>query len=175
MMDGGETVRTVDGRRVVPMPGSITRPLDFRALTRERPRAGFDAVPLLDVILVFVLLALGSSRFLFSPGMDVDLAQVPVGAGGGTAPPVVLTVMPNEQFFLEGLKIPRAALGETLAAHAERLPEAERSLLLKIDQRTALEETFSILAEARMAGFQSVRIAGEERRGELESLREGAP
>lgn len=168
-------MRTVDGRRVVAMPGSITRPLDFRALTRVRPGVGFDAVPLLDVILVFVLLALGSSRFLFSPGMDVDLAQIPVGAGGGTAPPAVLTVMPNEQFFLEGLKIPRAALGATLAAHAERLPESERSLLLKIDKRTALEETFAILAEARMAGFASVRIAGEERRDELKGFREGMP
>lgn len=165
----------MDGERVFPIPGSITRPLNFRALARERPEKGFDAIALLDVVLVFVLLALGSSRFLFAPGMEVDLAQVPVGTGGGVAPPIVLTVMPNEQLFLKGLKIPRAMLGETLAIQAERLPEAERHLLLKIDKRTALEETFAILAEARMAGFVNVRIAGEERRGALDAFRgEGA-
>ena len=158
------------------VPGSITRPLDFRALTRRPPPVGFDAVPLLDVILVFVLLAIGSSRFLFAPGLDVDLGEIPVGAGGGVVPAAVLTVMPNEQFFLGGLKVPRAALGTTLADHAQALPESQRHLLLKIDQRTPLEETFAILAKARLAGFETVRIAGEERREQLELFRQhGSP
>ena len=160
------------GDRLVVVPGSITQPLNFRSFVRRVPGLGFDAVPFLDVILLFVFLGIGSSSFIFAPGVDVDLARIDSGISGSVGSTAVLTIMPNEQFFFEGRKIPREALEPALAAYAEMLPAEQRYLLLKVDLATSTEETFAIFSMVRRAGFDRVQMAGEERRSDLETWRE---
>ncbi len=160
------------GSGLVPVPGSITRPLNFRSFMSRVPGVGFDSVPFLDVILIFVFLGIGSSSFVFSPGVEVDLVQIDSGMSGSVGPTAVLTVMPNEQFFFEGRKIPRDALESALKAYAEALPPGRRYLLLKVDLTTSTEESLAILSAARRAGFDRVQMAGEERLSDLKSWRE---
>jgi biopolymer transport protein ExbD len=130
-----------------------------------------DALPLVGVLLLALLLGLAASRFIFAPGLTVDLTAAAVAAANGdtTAAPATLE-LPRSPTALQGvptdatLTVP-AARPVLLSAHSNTMvffegrmfPEKDSSLraaLAKTVQKSK-SETPTLLV--RMDGSVTMR------------------
>jgi biopolymer transport protein ExbD len=155
----------------------LTSPL---GLTRHlrRPDLRLEAVPWLNVLLVAWLLSLLGSRFVYAPGLAVDLGHaygspppqlnLPVVSGGpmpGLPANAVMTVVDakgDNMFIFDKAIFDR----DTLAAYLRQRPKppagAPAILLLKMDQNVSMQTFMEICALARAAGFSTIQVAAAQ-------------
>jgi len=181
---------------------SLTRPL---GLTRHlrRPDLRLEVVPWLNVLLVGWLLSLLGSRFVYAPGLAVNLPagtaslptqlDLPVLAGGplpGRAADAVLTVLnvkqnpPNASgdafsqapwFIFQGRIYDNIEALRTKMHTLPRPPPGVPSILLFKASRDVDMQTFVEVCDlARAAGF-TVQIAVESAANANSSVAPGAP
>ncbi|MGF1531094.1 MAG: ExbD/TolR family protein [Puniceicoccaceae bacterium] len=140
----------------------LTRPLNLAA-TVEEPRFRVDFVPFIDFFALFTFFAILSGRFVFSPGIALDLPTASEMEISGYQSDATLTVQ-DEAFIIDGGIYPVSRLDEVLTRTFGRLNNPESTLLVKISASTQLRD-FTIISErARAAGFARVIIAVEEPR-----------
>jgi biopolymer transport protein ExbD len=153
---------------------SLTSPL---GLTRHlrRPDVRLEPVPWLNVLLVGWLLSLLGSRFVYAPGLAVDLGHVsgtlpqqlnlPVVSGSplpglpANAVLTVLTVKGDDLFIFEGRIYDLESFRAELRRHPLPASRAPTILLLKMDQSVSMQTFMEICALARAAGFSTVQVA----------------
>ncbi len=156
MSDAAATLET-------PRPSSIVRPLD---LQRHLARAGdhVDVVPFLDLLLIGLFFVLAGSRFIFAPGLAIDLPHSGSGPMSGLPPTAVLTVQESELILFEGQIVPINALAERLRRFVSGHVVADPVLLVQADRNVDIQEILTICELARRAGFVSVQLAAQEAR-----------
>ncbi|MFP4351554.1 MAG: hypothetical protein ACLFRP_01945 [Puniceicoccaceae bacterium] len=137
---------------------SLTRPFDLAARLKP-PRFGVDAIAFADLGLIALLALLLSNRFLFSPGVAVDL---PVFEDPDTVIGVradaVATVWEGKIVTTLG-SYPLDRIEVAFGSLAREGPSEERTLLLLIDRSTDLRTLGEIYESARRAGFPHVQMA----------------
>ncbi len=141
-------------------PHSITEPLNLRGHLRTAPRAGWDFIAVLDLLLIALLLFANHSRFVFAPGAEVSLSSVsrqPLTTVAGSA---VLTVRANGMLFFDGRKMQEERLESVLAQFTLDHP-GETELLLKLDRSISVQELMGLFEIAQAAGFDRVQLAAE--------------
>lgn len=155
------------------MPNLSSSPFHLRERLREKLEARLEAVPLFNVLLVAVLLILMSSRFIFAPGLPVDLENknsttgdvlvLPVAknALSGAETTAVLTVKSDSMFIFEGHIY--ESLEEIFSPENPHalLKDRNGTLLVKLDRAVSVQGLFKIAELAGKAGFSSLQIAGE--------------
>jgi biopolymer transport protein ExbD len=141
-------------------PHSITQPLHLRGYLRTAPRAGWDFIAVLDILLLIGLLLLHHSRFVFGSGAEIELVRGQPGMLAIPSDTAVLTVRANHMMFFDGQKVAPERLAEALGGYADEHP-GEATLLLKVDRTISLQELFGLFETARLAGFARVQIASE--------------
>lgn len=141
---------------------SLVDPLNLQQRMRRRPIGVLDPTPFIDLLIIFAVFALGVSRFVQAPGMDVDLVRAATFSQILATPSAALTIDPNGSIFFQGLKIPQERLGPTLRAYVEQQPNDSVSLLVMADVSMDLEQLFELMETAREAGFQQVQLAAED-------------
>jgi biopolymer transport protein ExbD len=155
----------------------LTSPL---GLTRHirRPDLRLEAVPWLNVMLVAWLLSLLGSRFIYAPGLAVDLGHasgsppsqlnLPVVSGSplpglpANAVLTVLTAKGDQLFIFEGRIYDLESLRAELRQHPLPTGRAPIILLLKVDQNVSMQTFMEICALARAAGFSTVQVAAAQ-------------
>lgn len=158
------------------MPNLSSSPFHLRERLREKLEARLEAVPLFNVLLVAVLLVLMGSRFIFAPGLPVDLETsdpeaspqgaslvLPVAKNAllGAETTAVLTVKSDTMFIFEGHIY--ESLEEIFSPENPHalLREQRGTLLVKLDRAVSVQGLFKIAELAGAAGFSSLQIAGE--------------
>lgn len=153
----------------------------LRKRLHEKLEARLEAVPLFNVLLIAVLLMLTSSRFVFAPGIPLNLEGDGFGnfsktvSGNvpelvlpetqtvlpGVATSFVLTVKSDSMFVFDGHIY--ASLEDVFSEKNLRLLDKDihGALLVKLDRAVSVQGLFKIAELAGKAGFSSLQIAGE--------------
>ncbi len=147
----------------------ITSPLDLKRQLPE-PDNRINLVPYLDLCVIGLFFALYSSRFIFAPGVTIDLSEVDVSARTGLPTPAVLTIRQNDILLFEGEIFRIESLNEKLAAFVLKERTGAATLLIKADKSVAMQQILHISDLARQAGFSKVHLATDERRKREEFL-----
>ena len=144
-------------------PVGMTQPLHLRRYL-STPRTGFDAVPFLDFLLIGLFFILAGSRYLFAPGISIELPTTAYDPIPGIPASVVLTVQESELIFFEGRKETMESLPRRLQHYVQTHGEVAPILLLRADRNVDLEDVLRICEMARIAGFGGVQVAAEPTR-----------
>ena len=152
---------------------SITRPLNLRAnITTADTR--LDWVACLNVMLVGLLLFFLGSRYIYAPGMLVNVSGAPAlperldlpalsQSSPGVSPSAVatvLTVQRDNVFLYEGGIHSFNTLERALAA---KKGDPAPVLLVKADRDVSMQTFVEVCALAHRAGFAAVQVAVEPR------------
>lgn len=158
------------------MQPKLSSPFNLRERLRDPdPRIG--VVPLASVLLVAFFLFAMTSKYVFAPGLTVDLsgdggnaAEAPARAEGFALPVLsgapdgkittsIITVRNESMFIFDG-RIFRSV--DAALPPAPRLKPGERGVLLaRMDKNTSIQVLFDLAEAARDAGFSAIQIAGE--------------
>lgn len=147
------------------------RPLGLQQILTV-PERRLDAVPLFDVLLLgFMFLMLGS-RFIFAPGLSVELPQSSYQALGGVPTVDVLTAKNANFLIFQGTKYNLDGFERFLASDLWESPPADSYLLLKADQSLDLQTFVALSQMAKAAGYEGVQLAvrdpGEDSRSDFD-------
>lgn len=141
---------------------SLVDPLNLQQRLRRRPQTGLDPTPFVDVLIILAVFALGVSRFVQAPGMELDLVRANSFTHTLATPSAALTIDPYGSIFFQGLKIPEERLASTLRAYIEQQSQDRLVLLVMADVSMNLEQLFGLMDTAREAGFHQVQLAAED-------------
>lgn len=144
----------------------ITRPLELEAHLRS-PSHRFNVVPLLDILFIVLFFSLLSSKFVFSPGLTIDLPRGDEDALAGLPASAVLTVRSDEMLLFQEQILGLDTLEAALRDHVER--RGETNLLINFDRKVSVQTLFSVSELARAAGVGRVQLAFEPQGAEAES------
>ncbi len=146
---------------------SLLQPLELKKAIRPLDR-GVDAVALLDVLLIAGIFYLLSSRFIFAPGlsMDVDggfpLPEVSTGTMQALPAVEVMTVKNADMILFDGRFYKLADLEQQLVTQ-EGKPTDRGVLLLRLNRSVNIDTLFRISDWARVSGFSRVQLAAGQR------------
>ncbi len=134
----------------------ITRPLNL--LSRlKKPSLRFDVVALFDILVIVFGFTLLSSRFIFAPGITIDLPRVAADDLVGVRTDAVLTIGANEMLLFEGSILNYDNFVERLGEHFQGDPDG--SLLIRADRRIPMQTLLEVAELARSAGVARVQVA----------------
>jgi len=139
----------------------ITRPLDLASHLRPPPRS-MDTLFYVNVALLGLFFALFGSRFVMSPGIELEL-PTSVGGGIGQAAPtsaVISVLGPNKVFTAEG-RMTYSELAAWLPSQVARGGERDSRLLVRADASVAASDLLKLSDIATEAGFTGVHLALE--------------
>lgn len=158
---------------------SLTEPFEFRKHMRSAPKAGMDGIPFLDLLLIAVFASLNFSSFIMAPGTRIDLPQSKSANLAPSPVTAVLTVDRNGLFFFEGAKLSESSLLRQFRSYIGKKRSnslnSEPTLLIKIDSSIPAKDLFSLMDQARDAGFARVHLAAEFPPQNQSNLPPGSP
>lgn len=136
------------------LPTSVTNPLGLSQLIRE-PSKRIDWLPFADLALIVMLVLFFSDRFLFLPGIPLELPTA-VEQTTTATPDAVATVH-------QGLIVTTAGifpLEKAQSAFETLRPQGaeEAILLLLLDRSTPVDTLTLVTREARAAGFDRIHL-----------------
>ncbi len=134
----------------------ITKPLNLQNSLQPSSQR-FDFIALFDVLLIAFGFSLLSSRFLFAPGITVELPRAGYGELSGMRTDAVLTVGANEMLLFEG-----AILNfDTFEGHLREYFEgkSDTALLIRADRSISMETLLAVAELARAAGVDRIQVA----------------
>lgn len=139
----------------------ITKPFNF-AGNLKPPSTRIEAIPFVDVILIFVFFLLLSSRFVFAPGITLALPttlQAPADIVTASAVLTVNEIEGREMLIFDG----EIYTLETLErAFNEREQGTDEVLLVRMDQTVSMQLLVRVCEIAEYGGFVRVQIAAEQ-------------
>ncbi len=141
----------------------ITRPLNLQNKLK-RSSGSFDFIALLDVVVLALGFTLLSSRFIFAPGITVDLPRVGQGELTGMRTDAVLTIGANEMLLFEGAILNFDNFEGYLRDYFA--DESGAALLIRADRSISMETLMEVAEMARAAGVDRVQIAATPPRTE---------
>ncbi len=138
---------------------NLTSPLGLLEKLKSNERS-VSPVPFLDIILIVVLLAMLGSRFIYAPGIAIDLPKSSSEFLTGKTTSAVLTVNQSNMLFFEGNIFNFETIENVLKEYVEKAPNDGQTLLLKMGQNVQIDVLFKLSEVAKKAGFEEVQLAG---------------
>lgn len=138
---------------------NFSSPLGLREKIQQ-PSRHLEWVPLVDGLLIALLIALLSSRFIFAPGLTLNLPESHREVMAGVATTEVVTVKQGNMIFFKGDIYTIETFEEALTQYFERKVKEKEVLLVKMDKQVAMGVCFDICDIAYNAGFSHVQLAG---------------
>ncbi|WP_438481476.1 ExbD/TolR family protein [Oleiharenicola lentus] len=147
----------------------ITRPLDFESRLSPPPR-DLDFVAWVNVAVIVLFFALLGSRFILSPGVEMqlgggksvlDLPSAGSAANGSAAASVVVTYRRDNVILFEGAIYSLPDLQKRVRAYAKANPGAV--MLVRIDRQVTMQAFLDFAEMVKKEGFGRVVVASEPR------------
>ncbi|MDR0445055.1 MAG: biopolymer transporter ExbD [Puniceicoccales bacterium] len=112
----------------------------------------------INALAIIFILCFFNSRFIFSPGITIDLPQI---AEPLTAVPTtgVLSLSNDRLFFFDGHILSLENLKDTLENFLDRHTQRPAILLIRPDKNISMGILCQVCAIAKSSGFQQVQIA----------------
>ena len=124
---------------------------------RLSPNANVDLVPMIDVVFQLVVFFMVSSTFVLTPGIAIDLP-----ASSSTEPIVinrlVVTVVSQDEIYLNRDRVPLDELGERLAAMNPEESDTTLSAVVEGDRTVPYETLVAVLDVLRRNGYRGVAL-----------------
>ncbi len=127
----------------------------------ELKKGKLDLIPLVDVVLLLLIFFMLTSHFMFPPGIRIDLPKA-MTSKAIHEQTLVLTVTSENVLYLNDEPITLKEL--ELLLKKSRLPNENRSLLIKADRKASLGRIVQIWDIAKKAEFEYINIATTEPR-----------
>ena len=140
----------------------ITRPLNL-LIRLKKPSLRFDIVALFDILIIVFGFTLLSSRFIFAPGITIELPRVAADDLVGIRTDAVLTIGANEMLLFEGAILNYDNFVDRLGEHFQGDPDG--SLLIRADRRIPMQTLLEVAELARSAGVARVQVAASPSHG----------
>lgn len=132
--------------------------IDFRADEERKPHVNLSA--LIDVAFILVIFIVLTATFRQERDMEIDLPQTN-SAPEHQADGLQVTIFADGRVHIDGELVPRERVLEVL----KQLRSGHDSVLLTSDRAADVQSAVEIMADARLAGYDSVAIATTERQG----------
>lgn len=141
------------------MHNNISSPLSIRSKYRKQ-RLYISALPFFDVLLIAFLLSLISPKFVFAPGLSIDLPNAIYRAPVGSYSTAVISVNQTNLIFFEGQIISLKNLLVILQEYIYEQKDAKKNILLvKMSKNANMDVFFNVCDVAKYAGFDQVHLA----------------
>ena len=144
----------------------ITSPLNLDAKVKEHNRY-FDAFPFIDLCLIGLFIALFNSKFIFAPGVNIELPQIISQELQGVPATSVLTMRENDMIIFEGQIFNIDSLKKRLMKFSIEEERTNPILLVKLDKNVNVQQMMKILDIARPY-FSRVQLAADEKTQEAD-------
>lgn len=139
---------------------SFVRPLQLERELTPIDRS-FDVIPLIDVLLIAFFFSLLGSRFIFAPGVQVDLPTVAADSIVGLPTVAVLTIKEDNMLLFQGNIHTIASFEAAMRNYLQDSGTSNAVLLLKPSRTVSMQTFLSVCEIANSAGFRKVHIAAE--------------
>lgn len=142
-------------QKIAELPVSVTNPLGLSQLIQE-PSRRIDWLPFADFGLIVLLVLFLGNRFLFLPGVPLELPEAAEQTTTAT-PDAVATVYQGQIITTAGIFPLNEAARAFRLLHPDQ--QEETVLLLLLDRSTPVDTLTAITREARAAGFSRIHLA----------------
>ncbi len=143
----------------------ITNPLNLQTRLKK-PSGRFDFIPLIDIAVIALGFTLLSSRFIFAPGITIDLPGIGGADLAGVRTDAVLTVGSNEMLLFEGAILDFDNFESHLRDYFRESPDA--ALLIRADRSISVQTLMELADKAQSAGVARIQVAASPVRTEAE-------
>ena len=144
----------------VSVPGELIYPFGWKRYLKK-PKAGFDMVPVLDMIVLGLLLSLLFTHYLISPGVQVDLPKTKLSIQQDGSKVEVLTIASNGMLFFKGGVYEQTSIEDAFLKYFTDSRVGAPVLLLKAKASMDIQQFLDLCKMAQDAGFSAVQIAAD--------------
>ncbi|MEX2381746.1 MAG: biopolymer transporter ExbD [Opitutales bacterium] len=141
----------------------ITRPLQLLDHVKQ-PAPRFNTVPLVDLALILFCFALFHSKFVFAPGLTIDVRPVDLPGVqsvslSGIEADAVLTIRPNGMLLFEGTILDGNNFTDYVAEYVGARTDVV--ILVWMDRDVSVQALLDVCEKARAAGVAQIQLAAE--------------
>lgn len=157
---------------------SLTKPFELEHVL-SIPERRLNAAAVIDVLLISLFLSMLGSRFIFAPGLTIDLAlELPVSSQSklvGVPTDAVLTVKVltakgDNLYIFNGSIYTFKGLEQMFKEYNVTLNHKKASILLiKADKSLSMDTFVKLVDLARLAQFSKIQLAAEAQGQTLEN------
>lgn len=128
----------------------------------KSPDLKLDPLPLVDLCLIALFFVLLGSRFIFSPGVTLDLPRSETNPLTGVPTVAVLSIQGSEMLLFEERVYKLDGLKSVLTQFVEHNKNPKPVLLVKMNRDVKVQTFLTVCDFAREAGFEAVQIAARQ-------------
>lgn len=128
----------------------------------KRNHRNFDIFPFIDLCLIGLFIALFNSKFIFAPGLNIELPQINSLELEGVPATSVLTMGENDMMIFEGQIFNIDSLKKRFIEFSIEKDRTNLILLVKLDKNVDVQQMMKVLDIARPY-FSSVQLAADEK------------
>lgn len=136
----------------------LISPLGLRAKIKA-PSVEIETIPFINVLCMAFFISLLSSKYLFAPGLSIELPTSSESTLKGTTTNAILSVNQVNMVFFEGNIYSLETIEQALIGFVRSTPSRSPILLAKINKGTDVNVFFNICEMAHKAGFSSIQLA----------------
>lgn len=136
----------------------LNSPLGLRVKVKV-PSIKLEGIPILNVLCIAFFLTLLSSKYLFAPGLTIELPESSQKRMEGRLSTAILSVNEANIIFFEGNIYNVENLEIALTAFTTSIKSASPILLAKVSKGTEINTIFKICEIAHKAGFSNIQLA----------------
>lgn len=136
----------------------LNSPLGLRAKIKA-PSIEIEAIPFINVLCIAFFITLLSSKYLFAPGLTIELPESSESKIKGTTTNAILSVSQTNMVFFEGNIYTLETIEQAFIDFIKKTSISSPTLLAKINKGTDVDVFFKICEMAHKAGFSNIQLA----------------
>ena len=128
----------------------------------KSPDLRMDPLPFIDLCVIALFFFLLGSRFIFSPGMTLDLPRSEANPLTGIPTVAVLSIQGSDMLLFEERVYNLKTIKPVLTQFIESNKNPKPVLLVKMDRNVNIQTFLTVCDFARGAGFNGVQVAAQK-------------
>ncbi len=133
-------------------------PLKLRTNIKS-PSFKLEWIPFLNVLCIAFFLSILSSKYIFAPGLTIELPKATSKNLVGRATSAILSVNETNLIFFEGNIYDLENIESALRVFTKDITIPSPILLIKASKKTEMNTIFDLCKIARNAGFSNIQLA----------------
>ena len=124
---------------------------------QNKPKAGIDLTPLIDVVFLLLIFFMISTTFVSSPGIKVNLPEASTRPLTQKPEALEVTVTAEQRLYLNGQEVDPKHLNERLKEQSRN--QENPALLIRADGDVQHRMVVFVMDQAHLVGIKQLSIA----------------